>query len=160
MKEDINLKLIEIISINVRKGEVVGISGLMGAGRTEFAMSLFGKSYGDNISGQLFINGKEVHFNSVQEAIKHRLAYVTEDRKENGLILDEPTRGINVGAKYEIYCIINQLVAKGKSVIMISSELPEILGMCDRIYIMNEGKMVGELAGSDSCPRLAVISMR
>ena len=204
---------------------MLGISGLMGAGRTELAMSLFGKSYGERISGQLFINGKEVQLNSVQDAIKHKLAYVTEDRKGNGLILsnpikinttlanldavsthtiidkdkeyavsveykeklktkcptveqnvgnlsggnqqkvllakwmfadpdililDEPTRGIDVGAKYEIYCIINQLVAEGKSVIMISSEMPEILGMCDRIYIMNEGKIVGELAGSEA----------
>ena len=216
-------KVVDNVNLNVRKGEVVGISGLMGAGRTELAMSLFGKSYGDNISGQLFINGKEVHLNTVQDAIKHKLAYVTEDRKGNGLILsnpikinttlanldavslhsiidkdkeygvaveykdklktkcptveqnvgnlsggnqqkvllakwmfadpdililDEPTRGIDVGAKYEIYCIINQLVAEGKSVIMISSELPEILGMCDRIYVMNEGKIVGELEGS------------
>lgn len=218
-------KVVDNVNLNVRKGEVVGISGLMGAGRTELAMSLFGKSYGDNISGQLFINGKEVHLNIVQDAIKHKLAYVTEDRKGNGLILsnpikinttlanldavslhsiidkdkeygvaveykdklktkcptveqnvgnlsggnqqkvllakwmfadpdililDEPTRGIDVGAKYEIYCIINQLVAEGKSVIMISSELPEILGMCDRIYVMNEGKIVGELEGSEA----------
>ncbi|MDD6810396.1 MAG: sugar ABC transporter ATP-binding protein [Lachnospiraceae bacterium] len=217
-------KVVDNVSIKVKKGEVVGISGLMGAGRTELAMSLFGKSYGDKISGQLFINGKEVHLNSVQEAIKHKLAYVTEDRKGNGLILsnpikinttlanldaiskhsiidkdkeyavaveykeklktkcpsveqnvgnlsggnqqkvllakwmfadpdvlilDEPTRGIDVGAKYEIYCIINQLVAEGKSVIMISSEMPEILGMCDRIYVMNEGRIVGELEGSE-----------
>lgn len=222
-------KVVDNVSINVRKGEVVGISGLMGAGRTELAMSLFGKSYGDNISGQLFINGKEVHLNTVQEAIKHKLAYVTEDRKGNGLILsnpikinttlanldaisshsvidkdkeyavaveykeklrtkcptveqnvgnlsggnqqkvllakwmfadpdililDEPTRGIDVGAKYEIYCIINQLVAEGKSVIMISSELPEILGMCDRVYVMNEGKIVGELAGEEATQEL------
>lgn len=218
-------KVVDNVNLNVRKGEVVGISGLMGAGRTELAMSLFGKSYGDNISGQLFINGKEIHLNTVQDAIKHKLAYVTEDRKGNGLILsnpikinttlanldavsshsiidkdkeygvaveykdklktkcptveqnvgnlsggnqqkvllakwmfadpdililDEPTRGIDVGAKYEIYCIINQLVAEGKSVIMISSELPEILGMCDRIYVMNEGKIVGELEGSEA----------
>ena len=218
-------KVVDNVNLNVRKGEVVGISGLMGAGRTELAMSLFGKSYGDNISGQLWINGKEVHLNTVQDAIKHKLAYVTEDRKGNGLILsnpikinttlanldavsshsiidkdkeygvaveykdklktkcptveqnvgnlsggnqqkvllakwmfadpdililDEPTRGIDVGAKYEIYCIINQLVAEGKSVIMISSELPEILGMCDRIYVMNEGKIVGELEGSEA----------
>ena len=222
-------KVVDDVSLNVRRGEVVGISGLMGAGRTELAMSLFGKSYGDNISGELYINGKEVHLNNVQEAIRNRLAYVTEDRKGNGLILsnpikinttlsnldavsshtvidkdkeynvavdykeklktkcptveqnvgnlsggnqqkvllakwmfadpdililDEPTRGIDVGAKYEIYCIINQLVAEGKSVIMISSELPEILGMCDRIYIMNEGKMVGELAGSEATQEL------
>ena len=218
-------KVVDNVSINVRKGEVVGISGLMGAGRTELAMSLFGKSYGENISGKLILNGKEVQLNSVQDAIKHKLAYVTEDRKGNGLILsnpirvnttlanldeiskhgvidkdkeysiaieykdklktkcpsveqnvgnlsggnqqkvllakwmfanpdvlilDEPTRGIDVGAKYEIYCIINQLVAEGKSVIMISSELPEILGMCDRIYVMNEGRIVGELDGSEA----------
>lgn len=213
-------KVVNDVSLNVRKGEVVGISGLMGAGRTELAMSIFGKSYGINISGQLFIDGAEVKLNNVRQAINHKLAYVTEDRKGNGLvlsnpirvnttlakmekvsshgiidrdreygaaqeykeklntkcptveqnvgnlsggnqqkvllskwmfaepnvlILDEPTRGIDVGAKYEIYCIINSLVTAGKSVIMISSELPEILGMCDRIYVMNEGRMVGEL---------------
>jgi len=218
-------KVVDHVNFNVRKGEIVGISGLMGAGRTEFAMSLFGKSYGDNISGQLFLNGKEVHLETVQQAIKHKLAYVTEDRKGNGLILsnpikinttlanldgvsknsiidkhkeyavaveykeklktkcptveqnvgnlsggnqqkvllakwmfadpdvlilDEPTRGIDVGAKYEIYCIMNQLVAEGKSVVMISSEMPEILGMCDRIYVMNEGKMVAELNAADA----------
>ena len=218
-------KVVDDVNIIVKKGEVVGISGLMGAGRTELAMSLFGKSYGSNISGELYINGKIVHLNTVQEAIKNHLAYVTEDRKGNGLILsnpikinttlanldavsshtvidkdkeynvavdykkklntkcptveqnvgnlsggnqqkvllakwmfadpdililDEPTRGIDVGAKYEIYCIINQLVAEGKSVIMISSELPEVLGMCDRIYIMNEGRIVGELQGEEA----------
>ncbi len=218
-------KVVDNVSINVKKGEVLGISGLMGAGRTELAMSLFGKSYGENISGKLFMNGEEVHLNTVQDAIKHKLAYVTEDRKGNGLILsnpikinttlanldavskntvidkdkeyavaveykeklrtkcptveqnvgnlsggnqqkvllakwmfadpdililDEPTRGIDVGAKYEIYGIINQLVGAGKSVIMISSELPEILGMCDRIYVMNEGRMVGELDGAEA----------
>lgn len=218
-------KVVDNVSMNVRRGEVVGISGLMGAGRTELAMSIFGKSYGTNISGQLFIDGKEVHLRSVREAINNKLAYVTEDRKGNGLILtnpikinttmanldavsthtvidkdkeygiavdykeklhtkcptveqnvgnlsggnqqkvllakwmfadpdvlilDEPTRGIDVGAKYEIYCIINQLVAEGKSVIMISSELPEVLGMCDRIYVMNEGRMVGELDRSEA----------
>ena len=213
-------KVVDDVSMNVRRGEVVGISGLMGAGRTELAMSIFGKSYGTNISGQLFIDGKEVHLRNVKDAIRNKLAYVTEDRKGNGLILtnpikinttmanldavsthtvidkdkeygvavdykeklntkcptveqnvgnlsggnqqkvllakwmfadpdvlilDEPTRGIDVGAKYEIYCIINQLVAEGKSVVMISSELPEVLGMCDRIYVMNEGRIVGEL---------------
>ena len=218
-------KVVDDVSMNVRKGEVVGISGLMGAGRTELAMSVFGKSYGVGITGQLFVNGKEVQLNSVKDAIDNKLAYVTEDRKGNGLILsnpikinttmanlgavsshtvidkdkeyaiaveykdklktkcptveqnvgnlsggnqqkvllakwmfadpdililDEPTRGIDVGAKYEIYCIINQLVAEGKSVIMISSELPEVLGMCDRIYVMNEGKMVGELSKEEA----------
>jgi putative multiple sugar transport system ATP-binding protein len=213
-------KVCDNININVRKGEVVGVSGLMGAGRTELAMSIFGKSYGANIRGQLFLDGKEVTLNSVQDAIDNKLAYVTEDRKGNGLvlmnpistnttlakmdkvsrhgvidedaeiqiaekyrkdlhtksnsvsqlvgslsggnqqkvllakwmfadpdvlILDEPTRGIDVGAKYEIYTIINRLVAEGKSVLMISSELPEILGMCDRIYVMNEGRIVAEM---------------
>ena len=218
-------KVVDDVSMNVRRGEVVGISGLMGAGRTELAMSIFGKSYGTNISGQLFIDGKEVHLRNVKDAIRTKLAYVTEDRKGNGLILtnpikinttmanldavsthtvidkdkeygvavdykeklhtkcptveqnvgnlsggnqqkvllakwmfadpdvlilDEPTRGIDVGAKYEIYCIINQLVAEGKSVVMISSELPEVLGMCDRIYVMNEGRIVGELDRSEA----------
>jgi len=213
-------KVVDNASMNVRRGEVVGIAGLMGAGRTELAMSVFGKSYGTNITGTTKIDGVEVQLHSVKDAIKKKLAYVTEDRKGNGLILsnpikinttlanledvsnygvidtdkeyhvaekyreklktkcpsvdqnvgnlsggnqqkvllakwmfanpdililDEPTRGIDVGAKYEIYCIINNLVAEGKSVIMISSELPEILGMCDRIYVMNEGRMVGEL---------------
>ena len=218
-------KVVDNVSLNVRKGEVVGISGLMGAGRTELAMSIFGKSYGTNISGQLFINGKEVHLKSARDAIEHQLAYVTEDRKGDGLILsnsiknntslanlagisnhgvidqdkeyavaveykdklktkcptveqnvgnlsggnqqkvllakwmfadpdililDEPTRGIDVGAKYEIYCIINSLVAEGKSVIMISSELPEVLGMSDRIYVMNEGRIAGELSSEEA----------
>lgn len=212
-------KVVDNVSLHIRKGEVVGISGLMGAGRTELAMSLFGRSYGSTISGSLKLNGKEVHLRNARDAIRHGLAYVTEDRKGNGLILsspirvnntlanldalcergiidqdkeyavadeyraklrtkctgieqsvgnlsggnqqkvllakwmftdpdililDEPTRGIDVGAKYEIYCIINDLVAQGKSVIMISSELPEILGMSDRIYVMNEGRIVGE----------------
>ena len=218
-------KVCDNVSINVRKGEVVGISGLMGAGRTELAMSIFGQSYGTNISGQLFLGGKEVELKTVKQAIKNKLAYVTEDRKGNGLvltnpikinttlanldsisphkvidkdkeyqvaedyrgklktkcptveqnvgnlsggnqqkvllakwmftdpdvlILDEPTRGIDVGAKYEIYCIINDLVAAGKSVVMISSELPEVLGMSDRIYVMNEGKIAGELSAQEA----------
>lgn len=216
----IERKVVDNVNMNVRRGEVVGIAGLMGAGRTELAMSIFGKSYGSKISGVLTISGKEVNLNTAKQAIENKLAYITEDRKGNGLILsnpirinttmakldkvshnqiidmdmeinvaneykeklntrctsieqyvgnlsggnqqkvllskwmfadpdimilDEPTRGIDVGAKYEIYCIINRLVADGKSVIMISSELPEVIGMCDRIYIMNEGKIVGEL---------------
>ena len=218
-------KVVDDVSIHVRKGEVVGICGLMGAGRTELAMSIFGKSYGANISGTLKINGEEVSLHSVRDAIRHKLAYVTEDRKGNGLILsnpikinttlanlgavsrhtvidqnreylvadeyrkklntkcpsvdqnvgnlsggnqqkvllakwmfaepdililDEPTRGIDVGAKYEIYCIINQLAAEGKSVVMISSELPEVLGMSDRIYIMNEGRLAGEVSAEEA----------
>lgn len=218
-------KVVDDVSFYVRRGEVVGISGLMGAGRTELAMSLFGHSYGIGISGTIKMNGKEVHLKNVRQAIDHKLAYVTEDRKGNGLILtnpiytntslakmdkvsrygvidklkevqiaedyrqklhtkapsvyqnvgnlsggnqqkvllakwmltdpdvlilDEPTRGIDVGAKYEIYCIINDLVSAGKSVIIISSELPEVLGMSDRIYVMNEGKMVGEVDGKEA----------
>ena len=221
----IERKVVDNVSINVRKGEVVGISGLMGAGRTELAMSIFGKSYGTNISGELYINGKKVNLKDSRAAIDHGIAYVTEDRKGNGLILsksikenttlanmkgvsrnsvidhdkeyqvaeeyrtklntktptveqlvgnlsggnqqkvllakwmfaepdvlilDEPTRGIDVGAKYEIYCIINQLAAEGRSVIMISSELPEVLGMSDRIYVMNEGRIVGELSANEA----------
>lgn len=217
------------VSFNVHKGEIVGFAGLQGAGRTELARSIFGKSYGKNITGQLFINGKEVHLKNEKAAIAEGLAYVTEDRKENGLvlsqtirenttmaklekickhgivdmdeerrvaedyrekmhtkcpsveqavgnlsggnqqkvllskwmfadpevlILDEPTRGIDVGAKYEIYGIMNKLVEMGKSVIMISSEMPELLGMCDRIYVMNEGKIVGELEASEATQEL------
>ncbi|HHT57712.1 sugar ABC transporter ATP-binding protein [Herbinix luporum] len=214
-------KVVDDVSFYIRKGEVVGIAGLMGAGRTELALSIFGKSYGSKITGSLLINGKKVRLNSPRMAIAHKLAYITEDRKGDGLILsapirvntslgkmkkvsrhniivnnlerkaandyveklktkcssieqevgslsggnqqkvlvgkwmftdpdimilDEPTRGIDVGAKYEIYCIINSLVAEGKSILLISSELPELIGICDRIYIMNEGKMVGEVA--------------
>ena len=214
-------KVVDDVSMYVRKGEVVGIYGLMGAGRTELAMSIFGRSYGMNISGQLLLDGKQVKLKkSALDAIRHKIAYVTEDRKGNGLVLsqsikvntslanlgeisaatvidadkeyavaeeyvrklktktpsveqkvgnlsggnqqkvllakwmfaepdvlmlDEPTRGIDVGAKYEIYCIINDLAAAGKSVVLISSELPEVLGMSDRIYIMNEAKIVGEM---------------
>ncbi|MBP5309791.1 MAG: sugar ABC transporter ATP-binding protein [Lachnospiraceae bacterium] len=218
-------KVVDGINMNVKKGEVVGIYGLMGAGRTELAMSIFGKSYGTGISGTLYLNGQEVNLKNPREAIEAKLAYVTEDRKGNGLvlsnsirvntslanmegvsdrgiidmdkeyqvaveykdklktktpsveqnvgnlsggnqqkvllakwmftdpdilILDEPTRGIDVGAKYEIYCIINDLVKAGKSVVMISSELPEVIGMSDRIYIMNEGKFVGEMKADEA----------
>jgi len=214
-------KVCDGINLNVRRGEIVGVSGLMGAGRTELAMSIFGKSYGTDISGELYLDGKKVHFRKVKDAIKNHVAYVTEDRKNDGLVLsdtirmnttlanlartsalgliinkdeeiklageyrtrfgvkcagieqnsgelsggnqqklllakwmfaepnvlimDEPTRGIDVGAKYDIYNMMNELVAQGKSVLFISSDMPELLGMCDRIYIMNEGKIVGEL---------------
>ena len=215
-----NKKVISNVNFNLRKGEVVGISGLMGAGRTELAMSIFGKAYGKKITGQVYKNGEEIFPNTVDKAIEYGIAYVTEDRKKLGLILednikqnttltnlkkisknlvidenkeivvaeelrkqmktkcssilqkvgnlsggnqqkvvlskwmfsepdililDEPTRGIDVGAKFEIYTIINELVEQGKGVIVISSELPEILGMCDRVYIMNEGKIIGEM---------------
>ncbi len=208
------------IDFSIKKGEIVGIAGLMGAGRTEFAMSLFGKSYGSGISGKVIKNNEEISLKNVHEAIKHGLAYVSEDRKTMGLnllmdvrenttiaslakishmgvldkekeivvseqfrkkmriktnnvfqnvgslsggnqqkvvlskwlltqpdvlFLDEPTRGIDVGAKYEIYTIIEEMAAAGKCICIISSELPEILGMCDRIYTMCEGKMTGEV---------------
>lgn len=227
-------KVVDNVSFNVHKGEVVGIYGLMGAGRTELAMSIFGQSYGAGITGTLMLDGKEIQLKTPQEAIKNKLAYVTEDRKGNGLvlsnsikintslanldsisshmvidkdkeyqvaeeyrdklktkcptveqkvgnlsggnqqkvllakwmfadpnvlILDEPTRGIDVGAKYEIYCIINDLVAAGKSVVMISSELPEVLGMSDRIYIMNAAKIVGELNAEEATQELIMSSI-
>lgn len=223
---DSEKQVIRDVNINVRKGEVVGIAGLMGAGRTELAMSLFGKAYGTKITGQIFKNGEELDLRDVSDAIAKGIAYATEDRKTAGLILiddikrnitlsslhslrkksmviddnleikvgeeyrkklniksssilqktgdlsggnqqkvvfskcifsdpdilflDEPTRGIDVGAKYEIYTIINELVEKGKSVVMISSELPELLGMCDRVYVMNRGMIVGELKASEA----------
>ncbi|PRY12455.1 multiple monosaccharide ABC transporter ATP-binding protein [Kineococcus rhizosphaerae] len=212
--------VVDHASLNVRAGEVVGIAGLMGAGRTELAMSVFGRSYGRYLGGQLYVHGKPVQARSVREAIKVGLAYATEDRKRFGLnliddikrnvsaaaldklatggfvdaneeikvaedskrsmnikaptvnaltgklsggnqqkvvlskwiysdpevlILDEPTRGIDVGAKYEIYTIINRLVAAGKAVIVISSELPELLGICDRIYTLSAGRITGEV---------------
>ncbi|MEJ3576027.1 multiple monosaccharide ABC transporter ATP-binding protein [Pseudomonas fragi] len=209
------------VNFHVRRGEVVGIAGLMGAGRTEFAMSVFGRSYGVNIRGKALLEGREVDLGNVRKAIDQGLAYATEDRKGAGLvlgesitrntsmanlaavssrwvmnelaetavaveyrsrlrirsadvtqsveklsggnqqkvvlgkwlfanpkvlILDEPTRGIDVGAKYEIYGVVNQVVSEGRGVVMISSEMPELLGTCDRIYVMNEGRFVGEFA--------------
>jgi putative multiple sugar transport system ATP-binding protein len=220
--EDTDRKVVDNVSFKVRAGEVVGLSGLVGAGRTELAMSLFGKSYGQKISGEIFINGKKVQMNSIPKAIKNGVAYVTEDRKQYGLvlmndvrwnttlaklqkithhgvindyeeiseaekyktvmniktpsvfqltnnlsggnqqkvvlakwmftdpkilILDEPTRGIDVGAKYEIYTIINTLAAQGMACILISSEMPEVIGMSDRLYVMSEGRFTAELDG-------------
>ncbi len=218
-------KVIDGVSFNVRRGEILGIAGLMGSGRTELAMSLFGRSYGRDITGHAEIAGRPARLGSVTEAIASGLAYVTEDRKELGLILeepiqrnislanlagisssgvlsagreqavaeryrrdlrirtpsvaqrvmnlsggnqqkvvlakwlftdpqvlilDEPTRGIDVGAKFEIYALMNELVAQGRGVVMISSEMPELLGMCDRIHVMNEGRFVGELTRAEA----------
>jgi putative multiple sugar transport system ATP-binding protein len=215
-------KKLDNVNVTVRAGEVVGLAGLVGAGRTELVTSVFGRYYGENISGQTFINGKEVDLNSIPRAIEAGLAYVTEDRKEFGLvmietvkenttlaklkkiargsvineheeilaseeyrkklntktpsilqlagnlsggnqqkvvlakwlfsdprilILDEPTRGIDVGAKHEIYTIINNLAAQGIACILISSEMPEVIGMSDRIYVMSEGRITAELKG-------------
>ncbi|GAA2717319.1 multiple monosaccharide ABC transporter ATP-binding protein [Micromonospora olivasterospora] len=214
-------------SFAVRRGEIVGFAGLMGAGRTELAMSVFGRSYGVYESGTIVKDGRRIVLKSVADAIAHGLAYVSEDRKAIGLnllddiktstvaaklskisrhgvldevkeyqaaeayrrelrtkaptvdegvaklsggnqqkvvlakwmftdpdllILDEPTRGIDVGAKYEIYGIIQRLADQGKGVIVISSELPELIGLCDRIYTVFEGAITGEIARSDADP--------
>jgi putative multiple sugar transport system ATP-binding protein len=218
-------QVIKNVDFHVRRGEIVGIAGLMGAGRTEFAMSIFGGSWGRRITGSATLHGKPIDVSTVSRAIDAGLAYVTEDRKQFGLllasdvrknitlanldgvasnrviddirelkvatdyrsrmrircndvyqesgklsggnqqkvmlskwlftdpqvlILDEPTRGIDVGAKYEIYCIINELADAGKSVIVISSEMPELLGICDRICVMNEGAFVGEFTAAEA----------
>jgi putative multiple sugar transport system ATP-binding protein len=212
--------VVDNATLSVRRGEIVGLAGLMGAGRTELAMSVFGRSYGTGISGRVVKDGAEIDTRTVQAAIRNGLAYVSEDRKRYGLnliegvqrnvsaaaldklakrgwvneneefsvaerfrrsmgirtpavstqvgtlsggnqqkvvlakwmftdpdvlILDEPTRGIDVGAKYEIYSIINELAAQGKAVLVISSELPELLGLCDRVYALSEGRITGEL---------------
>ncbi|MEW2636247.1 multiple monosaccharide ABC transporter ATP-binding protein [Streptomyces sp. NPDC048389] len=218
-------KVVDKVSVEVRRGEIVGIAGLMGAGRTELAMSVFGRSYGRNISGTVLKDGKEIRTRTVPEAVAHGIAYVTEDRKHYGLnlidtigrnitmsalskisrrgfvdehaerrvaesyrtgmnikaptvheqvgrlsggnqqkvvlskwifagpdvlILDEPTRGIDVGAKFEIYTVIDRLAAEGKAVVLISSELPELLGMCDRIYTMSAGRLTGEVPRAEA----------
>lgn len=225
--QDTSRVVVDNVNLTVRAGEIVGIAGLMGAGRTEFAMSLFGQSYGSRISGKVFLRGKEIKTRTVAEAIEHGIAYATEDRKTYGLnliedikrnismaslkklekyglvhdneeykvaneyrtsmnikapsvlvktgklsggnqqkvvlskwiyadpdvlILDEPTRGIDVGAKYEIYAIINRLAASGKGIIVISSELPELLGISDRVYALSEGRITGELPVDEATP--------
>ncbi|MET0451719.1 MAG: multiple monosaccharide ABC transporter ATP-binding protein [Mycobacterium sp.] len=222
---DQHRRVVDDVSLNVRAGEIVGIAGLMGAGRTELAMSVFGRTYGRYVEGRVFKGEKEISTKTVSEAISNGIAYATEDRKQLGLnlmdtiaqsislaslskvsrrsvidhheeasvgerfrssmgiksasasvvtgklsggnqqkvvlskwlftdpdvlILDEPTRGIDVGAKYEIYTIINELAARGKAVIVISSELPELLGLCDRIYTLAQGKLTGEVAREDA----------
>lgn len=225
--QDTSRVMVDNVNLHVRAGEIVGIAGLMGAGRTEFAMSLFGQTYGSRISGKVFLRGKEIKTRTVAEAIEHGIAYATEDRKTYGLnliedikrnismaslkklekyglvhdneefkvaneyrtsmnikapsvlvktgklsggnqqkvvlskwiysdpevlILDEPTRGIDVGAKYEIYSIINRLAAEGKGIIVISSELPELLGISDRVYALSEGRITGELPVAEATP--------
>jgi putative multiple sugar transport system ATP-binding protein len=225
--QDSSRVIVDDVSISVNAGEVVGIAGLMGAGRTEFAMSLFGRSYGSRITGKVFMRDQEIKTRTVAEAVRNGIAYATEDRKTYGLnliedikrnismvalkkltraglvddneeyavangfrrsmkikapsvlvktgklsggnqqkvvlskwiysdpdvlILDEPTRGIDVGAKYEIYTIINDLAAAGKGIIVISSELPELLGICDRIYALSEGRITGEVPAASATP--------
>ncbi len=223
--DDTSRVVVEGAALDVRAGEVVGIAGLMGAGRTELAMSVFGHQYGSRISGQVYLHGRQIDTSTVRRAIANGLAYVSEDRKKYGLnliaeirhnisgaalrkvsrrgvidkprenavardyrdkmrirsssiqqrvgnlsggnqqkvvlskwmftepevlILDEPTRGIDVGAKYEIYQIINELAATGRGVIVISSELPELLGVCDRIYALSEGRITGQVARAEA----------
>ncbi|MER5807347.1 multiple monosaccharide ABC transporter ATP-binding protein [Streptomyces sp. NPDC002033] len=218
-------KVVDGASLHVRRGEIVGMAGLMGAGRTELAMSVFGRSYGRWTGGRVRLHGREIRTRTVPEAIGHGIAYVTEDRKQLGLdlgadisrnislsalgkiarrgwvdrheearvaesfrrtmnikapsvfaetgklsggnqqkvvlskwifaepevlILDEPTRGIDVGAKGEIYTVIAELAAQGMTVLVISSELPELLGLCDRIYTMAEGRITGEVTRADA----------
>lgn len=224
--DDEHRKIIEDVNFHVKSGEVVGLVGLMGAGRTELAMSIFGKTYGQKISGEIYMHGKKIVINSVSDAINNKIAYTSEDRKNYGLvlgddikhnmtmaslrsnysdkyglldknkeiidsiknknafgvkaptinthvenlsggnqqkvvlakwimaypdilILDEPTRGIDVGAKHEIYMLINELAEKGKAVIVISSEMPEAIGVSDRVYILNEGRIIGSLEGEE-----------
>ncbi|WP_416758202.1 ATP-binding cassette domain-containing protein [Roseateles sp. So40a] len=218
-------EVVKGVNLTVRRGEIVGIAGLMGAGRTELAMSVFGRSYGRRIRGSAWMDGREVDVSSVPKAIAAGLAYVTEDRKSLGLlleesiavnttlahlagvsrggvldaalehqvaqdfrrqlgtrcagvdqrvmhlsggnqqkvvlakwlfagprllILDEPTRGIDVGAKYEIYSLIAALAARGCGILLISSEMPELLGMCDRLHVMNEGRLVAEFPAAEA----------
>lgn len=227
-------KVVDGASISVRRGEIVGLAGLMGAGRTELAMSLFGRTYGAHATGRVFKDGEEVHLPTVHAAIRHGIAYATEDRKRYGLnlidtvqrnisaaalgklsrrgvvdanaettvaeryrrdmniktptvsalvgklsggnqqkvvlskwiyaepdvlILDEPTRGIDVGAKYEIYGIIQRLADAGKGVIFISSELPELIGICDRIYAFSQGRVTGEVAREEATQELLMTYM-
>ncbi|MCZ0703158.1 putative multiple sugar transport system ATP-binding protein [Natronobacillus azotifigens] len=212
-------------NLHLRKGEIIGIAGLMGAGRTELALSMFGNPKQYKLTGDLIVNQQKRNFKHTSDAIKEGMAYVTEDRKGNGLfllqnitnnvsaaklkgiansgiindneeikvaehykkslhikassieqmvgklsggnqqkvslgkwlfagpnilILDEPTRGIDVGAKFEIYSVMNELIDQGLSIIMISSELGEVLGMSDRVYVMAEGEIKGELSGEEA----------
>ena len=218
----LNEERISHVNLRVDRGEVVGIAGLMGAGRTELCKSIFGHSYGVDITGELWLDGKKIRANTPHEAIAHGIAYVTEDRKGEGLmlnhsvsmnltlsnlrrvgdgrtinakleqseseklreefhikapnllqavgelsggnqqkvvlgkwvfaeprvlLLDEPTRGIDVGAKYEVYTIINRLASEGKYILAVSSEMAELIGFCDRIYVMYEGRIIGEVSG-------------
>jgi len=227
--EETSRVVVDNVNIKVHRGEIVGLAGIMGAGRTELARSIFGHSWGSKISGKVFINGKEAKVSTIRDAIDSGIAYATEDRKRYGLnliddikrnismaslkdflkrglvddnreyvvaseyresmnikapsvnsvvgklsggnqqkvvlsqwintkpevlILDEPTRVIDVGAKYEIYTIIQNLADSGKGVIVISSELPELLGICDRVYAISEGRITGEVEKKDFKPEL------
>jgi D-xylose transport system ATP-binding protein len=223
--------LVDDVGFTVRKGEVLGIAGLMGSGRTELLMAIFGAHAGRK-SAEVFVRGKQIQINSPADAIKHGVAFVTEDRKRYGLILeqtilrnmtlaglrklsgrfftdenaeaaagqraandlrikapsvftiagtlsggnqqkvvlakwlltnpgvlflDEPTRGIDVGAKQEIYAQINRLAESGLAIVLVSSELPEVLGLSDRVIVLHEGRVTGEFIRSEATPE-AVMS--
>ncbi|MET8507459.1 multiple monosaccharide ABC transporter ATP-binding protein [Streptomyces sp. NPDC004787] len=227
-------KVVDGVSLRVGRGEIVGIAGLMGAGRTELAMSVFGRSYGRYERGTVLRNGREVRTRTVPEAVAQGIAYVTEDRKQYGLhlddtvsrnisltslgalarrgvvdgheerrvaerfrrtmniktpnvlervgrlsggnqqkvvlskwiladpevlVLDEPTRGVDVGAKFEIYTVIDRLAAEGRAILLISSELPELLGMCDRVYTMAAGRLTGEVGRAEATQELLMRHM-
>nr|WP_229924896.1 multiple monosaccharide ABC transporter ATP-binding protein [Streptomyces sulfonofaciens] len=226
--------VVDDVSLTVRRGEIVGVAGLMGAGRTELAMSVFGRSYGQYVAGAVEVDGRPADTRTVPAAVAAGIAYVTEDRKRYGLnlidtvhrnvslaslphlarhgivdeheerrvaeryrssmniktptvfeevgrlsggnqqkvvlskwihagpevlILDEPTRGIDVGAKYEIYTVVDRLAAQGKAVLFISSELPELLGMCDRIYTMAAGRLTGEVSRAEATQEVLMRQM-
>ncbi|MGB9769703.1 MULTISPECIES: sugar ABC transporter ATP-binding protein [Caldisericum] len=225
IRPDTGKKILSNINLFVKKGEVVGIFGLIGAGRTELALSIFGNPYGFIVNGEIYLKGKKVKISSTEEAIRHGIFYLTEDRKEKGLILiesirknitlprldkisangiideqkeivvaseflnklrikarhvnvrvstlsggtqqkvlvskslfsepdifimDEPTRGIDVGAKFDIYNLIRELSREGKAIMLISSELPEILGLSDRIYVMGKGRITKEFTSVEN----------
>ena len=231
---DAGRKMVDGANLVIHAGEIVGLAGLMGSGRTELAMSVFGETYGRDISGTVYRNGVQVSTRTVEQAVNHGIAYVSEDRKRYGLnliqsvrenmtaaalkkvsthgvidrnletnsadrlqreltvktptvespvmklsggnqqkvsvakwvftdpevlILDEPTRGIDVGAKYEIYTIIDQLADQGKAVLVISSELPELIGVCDRIYTLSEGRITGNVLKADATQELLMTLM-
>jgi ABC-type sugar transport system ATPase subunit len=238
-------KVIDNVSFQVRRGEILGIAGLMGAGRTELFLSLFGKSYGVDITGEIWMDGEKVEFRTPRDAIHAGFTYLSEDRKGKGLVLgmdimsnitlaslqkgvarestmdgvdkmvasnglinslkevrianhyvnqlsvktpsieqkvqnlsggnqqkvvigkwlmadplvlvlDEPTRGIDVGAKFEIYNLMNDLVDNGVAIIMISSELPEVLGMSDRVLVIHNGRLAGELPWQEATQEKAM----
>jgi D-xylose transport system ATP-binding protein len=225
-------KLVDNVSFSIRKGEVLGIAGLMGAGRSELLMTIFGAWLG-RTSGEIYVEGRKTEIDSPAEAIKNGIGFVTEDRKRFGLILeqtilenmtlaglkqisgafltnrsrevvaangsmqslrvkanspltvantlsggnqqkvvlgkwlltnpkvlflDEPTRGIDVGAKQEIYAEINKLAKKGLAIVMVSSELPEVLGLSDRVLVLHEGKLTGEFTRAEATPEKVMVA--
>ena len=227
-----NKKLVDDVSFSVKKGEVLGIAGLMGAGRSELLMTIFGAWQGKN-SCEIFVEGEQAKINSPLDAIKNGIGFVTEDRKRFGLILeqtildnstlaglkqisgafltnlsretiatkkimaslrvkanspmtiagtlsggnqqkvvlgkwlltnpkvlflDEPTRGIDVGAKQEIYAEINKLAKEGLAIVMVSSELPEVLGLSDRVLVLHEGKLTGEFSRTEATPEKVMVA--